>query len=382
MLRNLLDQRLAPRRPVLRCERCQSLLRTRLERAAAGGLQRRHQCAQGFLHVGLERDLGAVVLGEIPIDQADLHDRKPVRQRVGLAVDRHPQRIAAERNDEIVGLQRLARDFLDARQRAHEARAFRQELRAIGRRGLVGRTAQRFRQLSGFPQRIAFHDLVADDDHGPLRFQDARGKRLQRFVRRLDAGIDAGRAAEFDAGFGVEDIARQRDEYRPGRRRGGDLGSAAHDPRQIFQPRHLDRPFHQRLGHLHQRPIEYRLRQAVALLLLAGGQDQRRAGEAGIVERAHRVAETWCYMDVAGDELARGAAETVGHGDDEALLHRHHVGEIRMILQRVHDRQFGGAGIAEQMRDAFVLQQGKECGAAGDFVLHVSSSPRARLPAG
>jgi hypothetical protein len=35
-----------------------------------------------------------------------------------------------------------------------------------------------------------------------------------------------------------------------------------------------------------------------------------------------------------------------------------------MILQRVHDRQFGGAGIAEQMRDAFVFQQGKECGAA------------------
>ena len=80
-------------------------------------------------------------------------------------------------------------------------------------------------------------------------------------------------------------------------------------------------------------------------------------------------------MDVAGDELARGAAETVGHGDDEALLHRHHIGEIRMVLQRVHDRQFGGAGIAEQMRDAFVFQQGKECGAAGDFVLHVSSSP-------
>ena len=83
-------------------------------------------------------------------------------------------------------------------------------------------------------------------------------------------------------------------------------------------------------------------------------------------------------MDVAGNELARGAAETVGHGDDEAFLHRHHISEVGMVLQRVHDRQFGGAGIAEQMRDAFVFQQCKECGAAGDLVLHVSSCPPVR----
>ena len=72
-------------------------------------------------------------------------------------------------------------------------------------------------------------------------------------------------------------------------------------------------------------------------------------------------------MDVAGDELARGAAEAVGHGDHQAFLHRHHIGEVGMVLQRVHDRQFGGAGIAEQMGDALVLQQCKECGAAGDL---------------
>src|SRR6266446_8395446 len=87
-------------------------------------------------------------------------------------------------------------------------------------------------------------------------------------------------------------------------------------------------------------------------------------------------------MDVAGDELARGAAETVSHGDDEAFLHRHYISEVRMVLQGVHDRQFGGAGIAEQMRDALVLQQCKECGTAGDFVLHVSSSQQVRWPAG
>ena len=78
-----------------------------------------------------------------------------------------------------------------------------------------------------------------------------------------------------------------------------------------------------------------------------------------VVERAHRVAEPGRDMDVAGDEPARGAAETVGDGDHQAFLHRHHIGEVGMVLQRMHDRQFGGAGIAEQMRDALVLEQAR-----------------------
>jgi len=73
----------------------------------------------------------------------------------------------------------------------------------------------------------------------------------------------------------------------------------------------------------------------------------------------------------------RGAAKTVGDGDHQAFLHRHHIGEIRMLLQRVHDRQFGGAGIAEQMRDALVLEQCKERRAPGNAILHVPSFPKA-----
>src|SRR4051794_18024690 len=42
----------------------------------------------------------------------------------------------------------------------------------------------------------------------------------------------------------------------------------------------------------------------------------------------------------------------------------------------MHDRQFGGAGIAEQMRDALVLQQCEEGRSPGDAVFHVSSCPR------
>ena len=126
------------------------------------------------------------------------------------------------------------------------------------------------------------------------------------------------------------------------------------------EPRHLDRPFDERLGHAHERRIEQRLGQAVALLLLAGGQDHRRAGEARVEERAHRVAEARRDVHVAGDELARGARVAVGHRDHERLLQAEHEVRSGWSDERVHDRQFGGARIAEQMRDAFGAQQLQE----------------------
>ncbi len=86
-------------------------------------------------------------------------------------------------------------------------------------------------------------------------------------------------------------------------------------------------------------------------------------------------------MDVAGDEAARGAAEAIGNRNHKAFLHRHHIGEIGMILQRMHDRQFGGAGIAEQMGDALVLEQGKERRAPGDAI-HENPPVPAAVPAG
>ena len=182
------------------------------------------------------------------------------------------------------------------------------------------------------------------------------------------AGVDARRGAQIDAGLRVEDVAGQRDEHGAGRRRHGDLGGAAHDARQVLEPRHLDRPLHQRLGDRHQRVVEQRLGEAVALLLLAGGEDHRRARELRIEERAHGVAETGRHVHVAGDELARGAREAVRHGHHQRLLQAQHVGEVRMLLERMHDRQLGGARVAEEVRDALVLEEREEGGAAGDAV--------------
>jgi len=57
-----------------------------------------------------------------------------------------------------------------------------------------------------------------------------------------------------------------------------------------------------------------------------------------------------------------------GDGDHQAFLHRHHISEVGMLLQRMHDRQFGGAGIAKQMRDALVLEQCEERRAPADTI--------------
>jgi hypothetical protein len=47
-----------------------------------------------------------------------------------------------------------------------------------------------------------------------------------------------------------------------------------------------------------------------------------------------------------------------------------------MVLQRVHDRQFGGARIAEQMRDALVLEQCEDAERPVMRFMKSSRSPR------
>jgi hypothetical protein len=106
----------------------------------------------------------------------------------------------------------------------------------------------------------------------------------------------------------------------------------------------------------------------MSLLLLPGRQEHRRAGELGIEEGAHGVAETGRHMHIARDQASARAREAIGHGHHQGFLQAEHVGQIGMILEGMHDRQLGGARIAEQMRDALVLEEGEKGGAAGDAV--------------
>ncbi len=73
-------------------------------------------------------------------------------------------------------------------------------------------------------------------------------------------------------------------------------------------------------------------------------------------------------MHVDGDQFAGRAGIAIGHRHDQRFLKRQYEFKIGMLLQRMHDRQFGGAGIAEQLGDALVFQNGEEGGAPGDVV--------------
>jgi hypothetical protein len=106
----------------------------------------------------------------------------------------------------------------------------------------------------------------------------------------------------------------------------------------------------------------------MALLLLAGGHDHRRARHQRGVDRADRIAEAGRDMDVARHQLAGGAGIAVGHGDHDGFLQTQHVTHLRRRGERMHDRQLGRAGIAEHLDDALVAQDAQERVAAGDSV--------------
>jgi hypothetical protein len=93
----------------------------------------------------------------------------------------------------------------------------------------------------------------------------------------------------------------------------------------------------------------------MSLLLLPGGNDQRRARIERREQGAHRVAETRRDMHVARNQFTRGTGIAVGHGDNDRLLQAEHVAHVRIIGERMHDRQFGGSRIAEKVRDALGL---------------------------
>ncbi len=201
-----------------------------------------------------------------------------------------------------------------------------------------------------------------------MRGEQALGEGRERRVGRARGGVDPGRRAELERAEVVEDVAGQRDEDRAGRRGQRDLGGAMHDARKVGKARDLGCPFDHRCRDRQQGRVEQGLHEAVALLLLAGGDDQRRARDIGRIERADRVAEAGGDVDVAGGEPARGACEAVGHRQHDRLLQAEDVAHLGVVGERVHDRQLGRAGVAEDLCDAFGLKQLDEGAAAADLV--------------
>ena len=168
--------------PVLAGECGDALACALLHGRAALLLQHGEQRSDGLAHVGHDGHLGGVVLGEVPIDEADLNGLEAVRHGIDLAPYRHADGVGAEHDHQVVLGEDGAHLGLLARQAADVTGAFREEVGAVGDALLHGGRADRFGKLRGFLQRIALDDLIAGDNQRPLGLEDAVGERGERFV--------------------------------------------------------------------------------------------------------------------------------------------------------------------------------------------------------
>ena len=243
-----------------------------------------------------------------------------------------------------------------------------EEVGPVAHRLLIHRRAQQL----GAPRRLRMglgggYFVSGHDDRASRRQQPLR-EALQRRIARAPGGLDPCRPAELQRILLVQNVAGERDEHRAGGRGRRHLRRPADDARQVLQPGDFHRPFHEGLGDRQQRCVEHGLGEPVALLLLAGGDDDRRAHPVRVEERAHGIAEARRDMNVADAEIARGARVAVRHRHHKRLLQRHDVGDRRPVGQRRHDRKLGGAGVAEEMRHPLALEQREEGLAAEDGV--------------
>ena len=162
------------------------------------------------------------------------------------------------------------------------------------------------------------------------RFADREHLRggLDRGTIAAHAGRDACRRHQVDVGFLLQDVARQRQEHRAGRRRERGLAGAMHHQRQILQPMHLVRPLHQRPRDRRQVRIQDRFGAVEILIVLAGSDENGRGGLLRVVEHAHRVAEAGRDMQVHHRELAGRLRVAVGHRHHDGLLQAEHVAHV------------------------------------------------------
>ena len=240
------------------------------------------------------------------------------------------------------------------------------ERRAVGDQLRVNRCADQFGERDQLGKAAALRDGIARHDDRALGGREHLCGGLDRLTIAAHTGRDARRSAKLDVGLELEDVARQREEHRTGRRRERGLAGAMHHQREILQPVDLVRPLHQRPRDRRKVGVEDRLGAVEILIVLAGRHEDRRARLLRVVEHAHRVAEAGCDVQVHDRELAGGLRVAVGHRHHDGFLQAEHIANVVLDREGVHQRQFGGARIAEQHLDAFLLQDLKERALSGN----------------
>ena len=229
----------------------------------------------------------------------------------------------------------------------------------------IDRRADKLGELHQLGMRAAVRDRITGHDHRSLRPS-------QKIRRRLDRGLVAAQPRchprgrhEIDVGIGTQDVAGQREEHRPGGRRQRGLGGTVHQTRQIGEAMHLRRPLDQRTGDGGKVGPQDRLGGDEALLVLTGGEEDRRARLLRVVQHAHGVAQAGRDVEIDRRELARGLRVAVGHRHDRGLLQSEQVAKLVLGRECIHQRQLCGARIAEQDLDAFLLEQIEEGALSG-----------------
>ncbi len=173
------------------------------------------------------------------------------------------------------------------------------------------------------------------------------------------------RPHEIEIGLGLENVARQRQEHRPARRRERGLGRAMDEARQVGDAMDLRGPFDEGPRQTHEVGRQHGLGDEIVEVLLAGGDEHRRRRLLGVVEHAHGIAEAGRDVKVQHREFAGGLRVAVGHGHQRRFLEPEDVADVVLDRERIHQRQFGGAGIAEHHLDAFLFQEIEEGALSG-----------------
>jgi hypothetical protein len=81
-------------------------------------------------------------------------------------------------------------------------------------------------------------------------------------------------------------------------------------------------------------------------------------------QRPHAVAEAARRMQIAEARAARSIGVAVRHGHHARFLQTPDVADVGRSGRRIHERKFGGAGVAEDVATALATQHFQQHGRA------------------
>ncbi|MET3785591.1 hypothetical protein ABIC24_003218 [Methylobacterium radiotolerans] len=318
--------------------------------------QQRQQGVERGADVAHRRQAGGVGAPEVAHVGRELEHLHPRRHRRDLRVEHGDQRLAAQREHRVVAPEDVGDGVGTGRQVPGPERVRGGE-RDVGRPGrAVDRRRQQVGERDHLRRGVRGVDLVARDQ-GEAARRD-RGESLRQPVEgaRHRPLVDGRGLAGRHRRQRLHHVHGQGQEDRAGGGGPRVVEGPAQQDRDLVGARHLAGPLHHRVGDGDEVAHQQRVGQRVAEILLPGGDHQRRAGDLGIHQPAHGVAEAARRVQVEEGGAPRALRVAVRHGDRGRLLQGEDVGDVGRLGERVDERQLGGAGIAEDVAHALRAQ--------------------------